>query len=129
MWAHYRELFMPLFEKYGITLPADTSAKFTSIPETLSETFTVGVEAEIKNIEMYKSFLETDLPQDVSTVFERLMQASENHLKAFERVTNIDSNSKGFNNKNSLPRKMFNNQSTNKGTGARIRNINRNVEN
>ncbi len=32
---------------------------------------------------MYESFLQTSLPEDVRDLFERLQQASENHLRAF----------------------------------------------
>ncbi|MPN44592.1 hypothetical protein SDC9_192157 [bioreactor metagenome] len=33
---------------------------------------------------MYEQFLEQDLPADVRVVFESLMHASENHLRAFQ---------------------------------------------
>jgi rubrerythrin len=52
----------------------------------LSESFEKGVAGEIENITVYGQFLEAeDLPEDVRSVFERLMAASENHLAAFER--------------------------------------------
>ena len=35
-------LLTPLFETYGVTIPEDASDKYTSVPETLAETFAVG---------------------------------------------------------------------------------------
>ena len=55
------------------------------MPSTLAESFETGVAAEINNIAMYEKFLLQELPQEVRDVFERLMNASKNHLKAFER--------------------------------------------
>ncbi|MCK5008763.1 MAG: DUF2202 domain-containing protein [Spirochaetales bacterium] len=40
------------------------------------------------NIAMYESFLQEDLPEDVRDLFERLQQASENHLRAFRNNLN-----------------------------------------
>jgi Uncharacterized protein domain (DUF2202). len=34
---------------------------------------------------MYENFLKEDLDEDVKLVFERLLNASKNHLQAFER--------------------------------------------
>lgn len=72
----------PLFEKYDIEIPADTSEKHVVVPDSLETAFETGVKAEIDNIEM---FLGKDLPEDVKNVFEKLMKGSENHLTAFER--------------------------------------------
>ncbi|MDW7669478.1 MAG: DUF2202 domain-containing protein [Bacillota bacterium] len=79
------EMLLPLFEKYELEIPVDDAADRAVLTETLEETFAIGVEAEIKNIDMYKAFLETDLPEDIELTFERLMRASESHLRAFER--------------------------------------------
>ena len=79
------DMLLPLFEKYEVEIPVDDASDRILIPETLAETFAIGVEAEIKNIDMYKDFLETDLPEDIELIFERLMKASESHLRAFER--------------------------------------------
>jgi len=79
------EMLLPLFEKYEVEMPVDDAADRALLPETLEETFAIGVEAEIKNIDMYKAFLQTDLPEDIELTFERLMRASESHLRAFER--------------------------------------------
>lgn len=80
-------LLLPLFEEYGIEVPVNDAADRTIIPDTLAESYQTGVTAEIKNISMYQSFLEEDLPDDVKAVFERLMAASENHLKAFQNAS------------------------------------------
>lgn len=79
------EWLLPLFETYDIEVPQDVSADYVVLPSSLSETFSVGVDAEILNIEMYEAFLKQELPDDVRLIFERLKSASENHLKAFER--------------------------------------------
>jgi hypothetical protein len=81
------EWLLPLFETYGYDVPENNAADLTAIPETLAETYAIGVTAEINNIDMYEKFLETDLPDDVASVFEALKNASVNHLKAFERQT------------------------------------------
>lgn len=77
---------LPLFEEYGVTVPVNDAASGTVIPASLTEAYAIGVDAEIKNIAMYASFLEEDLPDDVRDVFERLMNASVNHQKAFEQA-------------------------------------------
>lgn len=77
---------LPLFEKNDFDVPVNDADERVVAPGSLSEIFSIGVEAEIKNIEMYKNFLEEDLPEDVELVFENLMKASEHHLKAFERA-------------------------------------------
>lgn len=79
-------MLLPLFETYGYGVPADTAAANVVLPATLEETYAIGVEAEIKNIEMYESFLAEELPADVEETFEYLMAASENHLAAFENA-------------------------------------------
>jgi len=82
---YHIELLKPLFEKYNIEIPADTSEKHVVVAESLETAFKTGVQAEIDNIGMYEKFLEKDLTDDVKNVFEKLMRGSENHLTAFER--------------------------------------------
>lgn len=76
---------VPLFKKYGVTLPDDLGMENAVIPATYAETFPIGVAAEIANIDMYTRFLKQDLPSDVRDVFVRLRAASENHLAAFQK--------------------------------------------
>lgn len=76
------ELLEPLFASYGYELP--DAVDHPAAPESLQAAFELGIDAEIANIAMYESFLAGDLPADVRDVFERLMRASENHLRAFE---------------------------------------------
>ena len=85
-----------LYETYEFEKPEVNPDDYTLLPNSLEEAFETGVEAEIKNIEMYEKFLETDLPEDVRLTFEALNRASENHLKAFER--NVSSNQKNNSN-------------------------------
>ena len=73
-----------LFDGNGLTVPVNDAETRVILPESLQQSYEIGVEAEINNIEMYEQFLEEDLSADVRIVFENLMRASENHLKAFE---------------------------------------------
>jgi len=77
----------PLFAKYGLQVPADTSRGHVVIPASLKEAFQTGVQAEVENIAMYEAFLgkapAAPLPADVRDLFERLKAASQNHLEAF----------------------------------------------
>lgn len=74
-----------LFDTYGIKLPTVNPVEHTLLPDSIESAFETGVTAEIKNIAMYESFLEQDLPEDIRMTFEALKKASENHLSAFER--------------------------------------------
>jgi hypothetical protein len=77
----------PLFEIYDIEKVQDESLNHVVLPTDLSHAFSICVEAEVNNIAMYALFLERDdLPDDVRAVFESLMSASYNHLKAFYRA-------------------------------------------
>jgi len=78
----------PLFDKYEITLPQDNSSEYIIYPETITEALETCVNAEINNIAMYEKFLSKELPDEVRTVFESLMNASKNHLDAFNRNLN-----------------------------------------
>jgi len=77
-----------LFQDYGYRLPKDTADMHVVLPKDLKSSFETGVQAEIENIAMYESFLQEDLPEDVRDLFERLKQASENHLRAFRNNLN-----------------------------------------
>jgi hypothetical protein len=79
-------LLLPLFETYGLEVPENEAVEHIELPASLAASFEAGVAGEINNIAVYGQFLEAeDLPDDVRSVFERLMAASENHLAAFER--------------------------------------------
>ena len=78
------EALLPLFEAYGVDVPADEGALYAGAVGSLTEAFEAGVNAEVNNIAMYEIFLAEDLPDNVRTVFESLMNASENHLRAFQ---------------------------------------------
>ena len=77
-------LLKPLFEKYGLVIPKNTSNNLTVVPSSILEAMKIGVQAEIDNIAMYEKFLKQDLPKDVRDIFTYLKDASKNHLKAFE---------------------------------------------
>ena len=78
------EALLPLFTAYGITAPADEGADRAVSVTALTDAFQAGVTAEVNNIAMYETFLDQNLPDNVRTVFESLMRASENHLRAFQ---------------------------------------------
>jgi hypothetical protein len=76
-------MLVPLFEKYGLMVPDDTYASHVVVPDDLKTALQIGLQAEIDNIAMYESFLDRDLPDDVRAAFQKLKDASENHLRAF----------------------------------------------
>jgi hypothetical protein len=77
-----------IYKDYGMTLPEDAASDHVVLPSDLKSAFQTGVTAEIENIGMYDRFLEESLPDDVKDLFERLRNASENHLSAFKN--NLD---------------------------------------
>ena len=78
------DALLPLFEAYGVAAPADEGASRAATVSSLTAAYQAGVNAEVNNIAMYETFLAEDLPDDVRTVFESLMHASENHQRAFQ---------------------------------------------
>ena len=81
-------MLIPLFDKYGFPVPENTAKDHVVLPKDLKEAFETGVQAEIGNIEMYEKFLKNELSDDVRDVFQRLRDASGNHLKAFKNGLN-----------------------------------------
>ncbi|TRM11479.1 DUF2202 domain-containing protein [Lentibacillus cibarius] len=76
---------LPLFDRYQIPLPEDTSYSLIVSPENIKAAYAVGVQGEIDNISMYDKFLSLNIPNDIRFVFSQLRNASVNHLAAFER--------------------------------------------
>ncbi len=77
-----------IYDARKIALPDDDAASRVPVPGTLLEAYRIGEKAEIDNIAMYEAFLRSPLlakPEnaDLRAVFERLKNASENHLRAF----------------------------------------------
>lgn len=79
-----------LFDLYDFTLPENLGETFAVIPASLIESYAIGVEAEVYNISLYENYLQQDLPDEVERVFTNLMEASENHLDAFEKALDQD---------------------------------------
>jgi hypothetical protein len=75
----------PLFEANGLAVPVNDAASRLVLPASLNESYAIGVQAEIMNIDMYNRFLAQELPDSVRTVFESLKKASDSHLAAFQR--------------------------------------------
>lgn len=82
--ATHVDALLPLFAAYGITTPADEGADRAVSVTALTNAYQAGVTAEVNNIAMYETFLDQNLPDNVRIVFESLMRASENHLRAFQ---------------------------------------------
>ncbi len=73
----------------GLRVPADDAATFVIVPASLEDAFRAGVAAEIDNIAMYDTFISSKLMQAsenaaLKALFERLRDASKNHLAAFQ---------------------------------------------
>ena len=83
--ANHIDALEILFETYHIKVPADNGAEFVVVPDTVFEALEAGTQAETSNIAMYEEFLKQRLPQDVAYTFTALMNASQNHLAAFEQ--------------------------------------------
>ena len=78
---------LPLFEAHDVGVPVDDAASRVTVPGSLQESDEIDVEAEIRDNEMYESFLKEDLPEDVRIVFENKKRASESHPRAFENAS------------------------------------------
>lgn len=74
-----------LFEKYGLTVPADESADHLHPVADVKEALETCSAGEVDNIAMYNKFLEQDIPDDVRATFTALRNASEGHLQAFNK--------------------------------------------
>ena len=77
------DMLIPLFKTPGFPVPENTAAAHAVLPKDIKTALEIGIQAEIDNIAMYEKFLGMDLPDDVRDVFERLKNASGNHLRAF----------------------------------------------
>jgi hypothetical protein len=89
-----------LFEAYGFAVPEYKADEYTTVPASLLEAAKLGVTEETENIAMYEGFLKQELPEDVKAVFNYLIKASQNHLRAFQRSVdrlegNVTGNSSG----------------------------------
>lgn len=94
----HQGMLEPLFERYGVEVPADefergeseTQAEWLarlSVPPTFREACEMGVKAEEENVALFGELLKLEMPDDVRATFERLGQVSrENHLPAFRRA-------------------------------------------
>ncbi len=79
------EFLRDVYLSYNLAFPEDISANHIIVPQDLLEAAKTGVQAEIDNIAMYEKFLEYDLPENVSEVFEALKKGSDSHLLAFQK--------------------------------------------
>lgn len=75
-----------LLNQYGVEIPADNTNDYVKVPETLKESYEQGMQGEKENIEMYNNFLMYNIPSDIRAVFTFFRNASQNHLRAFQRA-------------------------------------------
>lgn len=83
-------LLIGVYKQRNMNIPEDEASHYVQLPESLHDAFATGVQAEVNNIAMYQSFLDDPIladsdNADVKDVFTRLMNASKNHLSAFQR--------------------------------------------
>lgn len=77
-----------LFERYGITVPANPWPGRTPRYSSIEEACLAGVDAEIDNAALYDRLLSGTERDDLLRTYRNLQRASqENHLPAFERHT------------------------------------------
>lgn len=74
-----------LYEARDLDIPTFDPESYVIIPDTLNETYEIGVQAEINNIAMYEKFLLQVLDDDVRLIFEALRDGSISHLEAFQK--------------------------------------------
>jgi hypothetical protein len=80
--TRHADALLRLYDLYDLEVPTP-QLKTPVIPDSLDETYAIGVEAELANIALYEDYLELNLPELVDRVFTNLMNASENHLRIF----------------------------------------------
>lgn len=86
-------LWISLFAKYGMTVPADSFAGKMSVADTFKGACQAGVENEIANVQMYDRVLGFVTQPDLQAAFRQLRQVSqERHLTAFQRCQNRPGN-------------------------------------
>lgn len=88
--ARHIDALETLFDAYDFDVSEDNGDQYAVVPDSLEKAYTMGVEAEIANIDLYEDYLKLDLPEDVERIFTNLLKASENHLRAFENA--VDGN-------------------------------------
>lgn len=81
------DLLLPLFEAYDVVIPEDLNQDLVLDFTTIEQAAQSIANAELANIAMYQHFLsQSNLPDDVKVVFEKLLGASSMHLQAAQRV-------------------------------------------
>lgn len=84
--ARHMQALLGLFERYGLTAPANPWPGKVERYQSLHAACAAGVVAETANAEMYERLLALTQRDDVLEVLRRLQQASQQrHLPAFER--------------------------------------------
>lgn len=86
----HKDALITLYETRDLSIPNFDAMEGLELPNSLSEAYDIGVEAEIENIAMYEQFLEQELDPDVRRVFTALKEGSEKHLQAFKKNQTLD---------------------------------------
>ncbi len=115
----------------NINVPENTVT--AEAPKTLEEAYAKAIEVEKEDIALYKRMLPNISNTMIKTVFTRLSNASERHLKAFEAYSNGETPETGYrarNGRNGRGRsQMGMNKSQGKGQGRMYRQRNDNQNN
>ena len=111
----HQDAVIGLYEARGMEVPEFEADEHVVLPDTLSEIYAIGIQAEINNIAMYDKFLQQDLDDDVRAVFEALRDGSVNHQAAFERA----SDRTGTGSSSAFGRTSSNGNRGSKGNGRR----------
>jgi hypothetical protein len=84
--ATHIDMLIPLFDSYGVPIPANPWIGNAPQFDTVAEACQVGVDAEIVNVTLYSLLYASTNREDILSVYEALQWASDNnHLPAFER--------------------------------------------
>lgn len=119
--AVHAQSLLTLYDTYGYTVINNSASEQVVIPESISQAISTAIESEEATIALYTHFLAQDnLPEDVRDTFEYLLQASENHLRAFQKDRTYGY-AKDFasNVKNMFQNRQGQGQSNNRGAGQR----------
>ncbi|MEC8220762.1 MAG: DUF2202 domain-containing protein [Nanoarchaeota archaeon] len=84
----HAEKLIVLLEKYDLDIPQNTYIGTIESYDSVQEACSVGVKAEIENVELYDQLLSSTEREDILRVYRALQRASqENHLPAFENCS------------------------------------------
>jgi hypothetical protein len=87
-------VLLTLLENYNVNIATKDYDSIDNVPATLEEVYEIVLVQEEQTNEMYKNFLQQNLPDDVKEIFEQLAFVSDNHVRAFQNM--ISGNCTGY---------------------------------